>query len=93
MSEQRYTRRVRIECSPDKPVGHFVSVRDLDTGEIIPGVICAVIYLNSTKVNEVELIYCETDKQGRVLLRDDKPIERKMRVDSPDVDISAYERE
>lgn len=93
MSEQRYRRRVRIECDPNQPHSHSVSVRDLDTGEIIPGVACVVIYLNPTKVNEAELTYWETDEQGRILLRDDKPIARKLRVEDLEVDISAYERE
>lgn len=86
-------RRIRIQSKPGATaVGHYVSVVDADTGEVIPGVACAVIYLAPDKLNEACLTYWAQDEQGCVIAVDDEIAERKAYVSDPEVDIVAYER-
>jgi hypothetical protein len=93
--EQLARRRVRIRSTRDLAIGGFVEVRDADTDELIDGVLCAVIYLNPTKINEVELTHYMVDRAVGQIITDENGeiVTKKVHVEAPEIDIIAMVKE
>ncbi len=87
-----YQRRVRITGKPGDVRPFTLAVRDADTGEEIPNVFKATIYLDALKLNRVEMDSWETDEQGRMITNDaHQIITRKSINELAEVDVTAHE--
>lgn len=61
-------RAVRIVGEAGKIQGHSVSIYDASTGEIIPGIKTATVYIEAGKIMVADLARYETDEHGQVIL-------------------------
>lgn len=88
-----YRRNVRIQSKPNDTLGYMVSITDAESGEIIPGVFKAVVTLDANEVNQVEMSYYETQKNGApVVGSDHEPIIHTELVACAELDTTALER-
>ncbi len=94
--DQSYKRRVRIEGKPDEMHGYKLTIQDIETGEQIMNVMGVAIYLSPGEMNVAELRYYRMNAKERIEHNFDdafEPIVETVRVDNPEIAISAYERE
>ena len=93
---RQYKRRVRIEGKPDEMHGYKLTIHDIETGKQIMNVMGVAIYLSPGEMNVADLTYVRTNAKGRLEHDPDhsfEPIIETVRVDNPEIAISAYERE
>jgi hypothetical protein len=90
---ENHSRRVRIIGKSDDTTGYGIAIQDAETGEKIDHVFGAVITLQATGLNVVELTYYEADKEsGNIIAgEDDKPVVKTVCIKDPEVDVTAYE--
>jgi hypothetical protein len=88
-----FARRVRIKGEPDMPIGFKIRIEDVETGEGITNICKAVITLIPGELNMVEFTYHEADKEtGNLLLKDGEPIHHEIKINFPEIDLTALER-
>jgi len=86
-----FRRRIRIESDPNNLIGRRVIITDVETGEEIANVLKAVITLDAREYNGVELTYAETDSEGKIIIRDDDIVRKTLRLNFPEVAVTAEE--
>jgi hypothetical protein len=89
-----YKRDIRIEGKPDnKPMGYMTKVTDIETGEMVPGVKSATVYLNAASENKAVLTYYKLDAHGKYIFDNGgEPVEKTVTVDNPEVSVTAMEQ-
>ena len=70
-----------------------MSITDLETGEEIMNVLKAVITLDAREYNGVELTYAELDENGKIIIRDDDIVRKSLRLNFPEIAVTAFEKE
>jgi hypothetical protein len=88
-----FRRRVRIEGGINDLKGNRLTITDLETGEEIQNVIKAVIILDAREYNGVELTYLEVDEQDKIIVIDADVVEKKLRLNFPEISLTALESE
>ena len=89
--DEAYKRRIRIQCSPEQPVGRGVHITDLETGEEITNIVSVTIYLDAREINMARCTYYATNEQGNVLTVEGEPVSKVKNSYNPEIDVTAYE--
>lgn len=87
-----FKRNIRIDAPKGYKVGCFVRIIDAETGEFIPGITSATIYIKPNDIVTAELTYYEINETGHIICKDDAPVEHTVTIENPEIDLPAVER-